>query len=69
MIAQTDPEPNTLLYRDEIDRAIQNVLNSGRYILGSEVQAFEHEFADVLGRVLVSEQRLVQMPSIWPSKQ
>ena len=49
MIAQTDPRAEYLAYRDEIDRAIQNVLNSGRYILGSEVQAFEHEFAECVG--------------------
>jgi len=49
MIAQTDPRAEYLAYRDEINRAIQDVLNSGRYILGTEVQAFEHEFAEFIG--------------------
>jgi dTDP-4-amino-4,6-dideoxygalactose transaminase len=35
--------------RDEIDAAAARVLNSGSYILGSEVEAFEKEFADFLG--------------------
>jgi len=36
-------------YRAEIDAAIQRVMNSGRYILGPEVEAFEAEFADYVG--------------------
>jgi dTDP-4-amino-4,6-dideoxygalactose transaminase len=31
--------------KDEIDQAVMRVLNSGWYILGSEVEAFEQEFA------------------------
>lgn len=31
--------------RDEIDRAIQGVIDSGEFILGSEVEAFEQEIA------------------------
>lgn len=31
--------------REEIDTAIKRVLESGRYILGEEVDAFEHEYA------------------------
>ena len=33
-------------YRPEIDAAIQRVLDSGWYLLGEEVEAFEREFAD-----------------------
>ena len=33
-------------HQSEIDTAIQRVLESGSYILGNEVQAFEQEFAD-----------------------
>jgi dTDP-3-amino-3,4,6-trideoxy-alpha-D-glucose transaminase len=36
-------------YRAEIDEAIQRVMNSGRYILGPEVEAFEAEFAAQMG--------------------
>jgi dTDP-4-amino-4,6-dideoxygalactose transaminase len=49
MIAQTDPRAEYLAYQDEINRAIRAVLTSGRYILGAEVQAFEHEFAEFVG--------------------
>lgn len=35
--------------KDEIDAAAARVLESGSYILGSEVEAFEEEFADFLG--------------------
>jgi dTDP-3-amino-3,4,6-trideoxy-alpha-D-glucose transaminase len=36
-------------HRSQIDAAIERVLKSGRYVLGSEVEAFEHEFAEYLG--------------------
>ena len=48
-IPQTDPAANYLVHKSEIDAAINNVLNSGRYILGQEVEAFEKEFASYLG--------------------
>jgi dTDP-4-amino-4,6-dideoxygalactose transaminase len=35
--------------REEIDQAVGRVLAGGWYILGSEVEAFEREFADYLG--------------------
>ena len=31
--------------RGELDQAVARVLDSGRYILGQEVEAFEEEFA------------------------
>ena len=49
MIAQTDPKAEYVALREEIDRAIQGVLNSGMYVLGSEVQSFEHEFSEFIG--------------------
>ena len=49
MIAQTDPRAEYLAYQNEINQAIQAVLNSERYILGPEVQAFEREFAEFIG--------------------
>jgi dTDP-4-amino-4,6-dideoxygalactose transaminase len=36
-------------HRHEIDRAIQRVLESGRYILGEEVEAFERDYAAYIG--------------------
>ncbi|MCD8533436.1 MAG: DegT/DnrJ/EryC1/StrS family aminotransferase [Verrucomicrobia bacterium] len=35
--------------RDEVDRAIQRVLDSGWFILGRELEAFEAEFAEYCG--------------------
>jgi len=35
--------------KDEIDAAVARVLESGSYILGSEVEAFEDEYAEFLG--------------------
>ena len=43
------PHANYLAHRDAIDAAIRRVLDSGWYILGQEVTAFEREFAEFLG--------------------
>ena len=43
------PHANYLAHREEIDAAIRRVLDSGWYILGQEVTAFEREFAEFLG--------------------
>ena len=48
-IPQTNPKANYLAHKSEIDRAIARVLESGWYILGREVEAFEIEFADYIG--------------------
>jgi len=45
MIYCADPKAQYLSYKDEIDSAIQRVLDSGWYVLGKEVSAFEKEFA------------------------
>jgi len=44
-----DPKAAYLAAQAEIDAAVRRVLESGRYILGPEVEAFEHEFAAWLG--------------------
>ena len=49
MIAHSDPRAGYLAHQAEIDSAIAKVLTSGRYILGSEVAAFETEWAGYLG--------------------
>ena len=49
MIPCANPKAQYLSYRDEINSAIQNVLDSGWYILGNEVQLFEEEFARYIG--------------------
>lgn len=48
-IPQTNPKANYLAHKGAIDDAIARVLESGWYILGSEVTAFEREFAAYLG--------------------
>jgi len=44
-----NPHAQYLSHKDEIDRAIASVLESGWYVFGQEVAAFEHEFAQFLG--------------------
>ena len=48
-IAHSKPLAGYLAQRAEIDAAMGRVLESGRYILGEEVGAFETEFASYLG--------------------
>ncbi len=49
MIPQTHPLASYLAQREAIDGAIRRCLESGRYILGPEVEAFEREFAAAVG--------------------
>ena len=48
-ISQANPKAGYLNLKDEIGVAIRNVLSSGRYILGQEVESFEQEFASYIG--------------------
>ena len=48
-IPQSSPGSEYRAHRQEIDEAIARVLESGWYILGREVEAFEEEFARYLG--------------------
>ena len=45
MILCANPKAQYLSYRDDINSAIQRVLDSGWYVLGEEVTRFEKEFA------------------------
>lgn len=49
MILCSDPLAQYQAYKQEIDEAVSQVLNRGRYILGEEVTAFEQEFAQFVG--------------------
>jgi dTDP-4-amino-4,6-dideoxygalactose transaminase len=49
MILCGNPKAQYLARRDEIDAALKRVLESGWYILGEEVKAFEEEFASYIG--------------------
>jgi dTDP-4-amino-4,6-dideoxygalactose transaminase len=49
MISSVNPKAQYLSYKDEIIQAIGETLESGRYILGSQVKSFELEFGDFLG--------------------
>ena len=48
-IQPADPRSNYIAHRREILEAVERTLDSGYYILGPEVQAFEREFADYNG--------------------
>src|SRR5215471_2570657 len=48
-VLQSDPKANYLTHKREIDEAIRQTLDSGRYILGGQVSEFELEFAAYLG--------------------
>ena len=48
-IPQAAPREGYLACQDRINAAIKSVMMSGFYILGSEVRAFEEEFASYLG--------------------
>ena len=49
LIMHNNVKAGYLAIKDEIDAAIARVMNSGRYILGEEVRAFEAEFSSYLG--------------------
>lgn len=49
VILQTNPKASYLAHKAEIDAAIHQVLESGFYILGDEVESFEQEFAAYIG--------------------
>ncbi len=48
-VPQSDPKASYLAHKHEIDEAIHQTLDSGWYILGGQVSAFEKEFAGYLG--------------------
>ena len=39
----------SIKYGDELMSAVREVVRSGWYVRGQEVEAFEHEFADYCG--------------------
>lgn len=49
LVVPGDPKAGYLAHKRELDEAIRRVAESGQYILGPEVQAFEQEFASYLG--------------------
>jgi dTDP-4-amino-4,6-dideoxygalactose transaminase len=49
MIPFGDPSASYQVHKMEVDEAIQRVLDSGWYVLGKEVNAFEEEFASFHG--------------------
>ena len=49
MIRCGNPRAQYEAHRAAIDEAIRRVLESGRYVLGEEVAAFEREFASYIG--------------------
>jgi len=49
LLLAANPGANYLAHKEEIDQAIQRVLEGGSYILGEQVAAFERDFARYLG--------------------
>jgi dTDP-4-amino-4,6-dideoxygalactose transaminase len=49
LLLPADPKADYLAHKEKIEQAIHRVLESGWYILGQEVAAFEQEFARYLG--------------------
>lgn len=49
IVPQNDPKAGYIAHRSELDSAIQQVLESGQYILGREVETFEQDFAAYVG--------------------
>ncbi len=49
MIPCANPKAGYIAHKDEINASIKRVLESGRYILGEEVEAFEKEFSGYVG--------------------
>lgn len=48
-VIPANPKANYLAYKDEIDVAIAQVLESGYYLVGEQTAAFEEEFAAYIG--------------------
>jgi dTDP-4-amino-4,6-dideoxygalactose transaminase len=49
MIPCANPSAQFQSHRAEIEEAIRQVLQNGRYILGPELEALEREFAEYIG--------------------
>lgn len=49
MLLPVNPKAGYLVHKEAIDRAIHDVLDSGWYILGKRVQAFEEAFSQYVG--------------------
>jgi dTDP-4-amino-4,6-dideoxygalactose transaminase len=48
-VPAASPYLNYAAYKQEIDEAVHSVLESGSYILSTQVRQFEHEFAEYIG--------------------
>jgi dTDP-4-amino-4,6-dideoxygalactose transaminase len=49
MLMSADPKASYLAHKDALDQVLHQVMESGAYILGPEVKAFEEHFAGYLG--------------------
>jgi dTDP-4-amino-4,6-dideoxygalactose transaminase len=49
MLSSANPRAGYLAHKEEIDSAIRNVMENGRYIMGPQVAEFEEHFAGYLG--------------------
>lgn len=49
MISPCDLESQYQVYKTEIDQVVFEILKSGHYILGPQVEAFEKKFSHYIG--------------------
>ena len=62
MIPFGDPSASYQAHKSEIYKAIKRVLDSGWYVLGREVDAFEEEFASFHGKDLHDSHGRLDIP-------
>ena len=70
-VPQAAPGLRAARHRDEIAAAIARVVAEGRYVLGAECEAFEHEFARFLDALFAigvnSGTDALKSPPCWRS--
>ena len=64
-IPLVDLKAQYISIKDEIDSAIQRVLQNGQFILGPEVKAFEEEMAAYCGTKFEFGGGKDEMPRMW----
>ena len=57
MIPFGDPSASYQAHKSDIDQAIKRVLDSGWYVLGTEVDAFEKEFVSLARSVYITNDK------------
>ena len=45
-----DLKKEYLYFKDDIDEAVKNAFNSGRYLFGSNLERFQKDFSSFIGK-------------------